>query len=260
VALENLVATESGLGLIYSALKLLAAHYELDDVVVVLESHRGSASTQIFRLHGKVIDGDFVVRFGDIPGLYSPLVTVSLEDRDAIMEACERALSHHQARIVASQEIGDESDSLSPVRESRPEAIFSSARSKRSVAPSTSQSERLSYRHRVFLSRVLTLVDLANLAMTVFGTHGPVRFTLGLILGLFIPGWSVVGFLNLRNAALEFALSMASSLAIILIAAQSMTLINFWHLGAFEDFVCCACLIPLVRLSGYRMQRTKGVR
>jgi hypothetical protein len=249
MALENLAATESGLGLVYSALTLLAAHYELDDAVLVLENYRDSARTQIFRLHGKVIDSGFVMRFGDVPGLYSTPQTVSPEDTEALMRASERALSSRKARITADQE----SNELAPSP-----SVRQSWRA-RSLDPSAAPAERVAQSRRVFVSGVLVIVDLANLVMTVTGTHGPVRFTLGLTLGLFIPGWSIVGFLNLRNAALEFALSMGSSLAILLIAAQTMTLINFWHLGAFEDFVCCVCLIPLARLSN-QFQRTNRLR
>jgi hypothetical protein len=257
--LAELTTTEYGLGFIYSALALLAEKYGLNDVVLVLKNETGGAGTQIFRLNGKIIDSDFVLRFGDVPGLYCKPREVALADRDALLDACKRALPHPQSRVVATRESDEDAlESSSDSDRFRSPRYLRASRFGEVLAKPVSDSETSAQSYRAFLSRVLVAVDLANIVMTLIGAHGPIRFTFGLILGLFIPGWSVIGSLKLRNFALEFCLSMASSLAIILIAAQTMTLLNFWHLGAFEVFVCCVCLIPLVRLSDYQPFQNRG--
>jgi hypothetical protein len=76
--------------------------------------------------------------------------------------------------------------------------------------------------------------------------HGSVRFVFGLVLGIAIPGWSIVGLLRLRYAALEIGLTMATSFALIMVSAQILITAHLWHLVAFEEFICMLCLPSLL--------------
>jgi uncharacterized membrane protein len=122
-------------------------------------------------------------------------------------------------------------------------------------ASDASPSPRYRVDPRRFLSRLLVVVDVATFVMTVSNIQGPSRFFLGLILGIAIPGWSVVGLLRLRNGALEVGLTMATSLSLIMISAQILMTANLWHLIAFEKFTCVACLPSLLWQSGLRPRR-----
>jgi hypothetical protein len=92
---------------------------------------------------------------------------------------------------------------------------------------------------------VLLLVDLAALGVTVGGVHGSVRFILGVTLGLVVPGWSVVGWLKLDNAALEFALTVGTSLALLTLTAQILVTVHVWHLFGIQVATCLICLPSL---------------
>jgi hypothetical protein len=117
-----------------------------------------------------------------------------------------------------------------------------------------------SFAPREIVSLLLVVVDLVTLAMTIANTHGPVRFVLGLILGLVIPGWSVVGLIKLRNAALEVGLSLAASLAMLTITAQVLMALNLWHPIALEEVICVLCLPSLLWQSGWHVRRVGGER
>jgi uncharacterized membrane protein len=97
----------------------------------------------------------------------------------------------------------------------------------------------------VRISKVLLIIDILNFSLTVAQVAGPTRFILGLILVIVIPGWSLVGLLKLRRAGLEFSLSMAVSLALLMIIAQILMTFHLWHLGALELVVCLLCLPSL---------------
>jgi uncharacterized membrane protein len=99
---------------------------------------------------------------------------------------------------------------------------------------------------RSMASTVLVLVDLTALGATVADNHGPVRFIFGIILGLVVPGWSIVGLLKLGNAALEFSLSVGVSLALMMVTAQILITLNAWHLSGLEIATCLACLPSLL--------------
>ncbi len=109
----------------------------------------------------------------------------------------------------------------------------------------TSRARRV----RAQISLALLVVDLMNLGLTLASVHGPIRFALGLVLGLFIPGWTIVGRLRLSNVPLEIGLTIAVSLALLMIGAQILITTHLWHLGGFEDAVCLACLPLLAWLS-----------
>jgi hypothetical protein len=116
--------------------------------------------------------------------------------------------------------------------------------------------EEIVHRPRILVTLALLVVDLAALVLSVAGVHGPARFVAGLILGLCVPGWSIVGFLRLASPALEIGLSVATSLALLLVAAQILISVHEWHLVALEVVVCLVCAVALV--AQLRMATTHG--
>lgn len=106
------------------------------------------------------------------------------------------------------------------------------------------------------LSTFLLWVDVLVLVMTFAGMHGPVRLIFGLVFGLLIPGWSIVGPLGLGNGALAFGLTVAVSFALLMVCAQLLMAFHAWHLVALEEVTGLACLPSLVRQSKDR-QRTR---
>jgi len=100
--------------------------------------------------------------------------------------------------------------------------------------------------NRRTLSLVLVVVDLVLLMMTFAHVTGPARLVLGLVLGAFIPGWSIVGLLKLGHAALEVSLAVAMSFVLLMLSAQVLITVHQWHLQGFEEVVCLLCLPSLV--------------
>ncbi len=103
---------------------------------------------------------------------------------------------------------------------------------------------------RVAISASLLVVDLLLLVMALSHTLGPWRLVLGLVFALSAPGWSLVGLVHLRSGALETGLSVAVSLAVIMVCAQVMMTIHLWHPVALEELMCTACVPSLVLQSG----------
>ena len=110
-------------------------------------------------------------------------------------------------------------------------------------------------RARATVSISLLLADLVVLIMTVESLHGPVRLVLGVILGLVVPGWSVVGLLHLENASLEVGLTVAVSLASCMVVAQVLLALDAWHLVVFQEVMCVLCLPSLTWQSHLRPRR-----
>jgi hypothetical protein len=81
--------------------------------------------------------------------------------------------------------------------------------------------------------------------MTAAGIHGPIRFVFGLILGVVIPGWCIVGPLKIGNVPLEIGLTVAVSLSLLMVIAQLLMTFNLWHLGGLEEVTCVLCLPSL---------------
>ena len=106
------------------------------------------------------------------------------------------------------------------------------------------------------LSMFLFWVDVVVVLMAFAGLHGPLRLILGLVLGLLIPGWSIVGPLGLGNGALAFGLTVAVSFALLMVCAQLLMAFHAWHLVALEEVTGLACLPSLLRQSKDR-QRTR---
>jgi uncharacterized membrane protein len=101
----------------------------------------------------------------------------------------------------------------------------------------------------------LLVADLVVLIMTIESLHGPLRLVLGLVLGLVVPGWSVVGLLGLENAALEVGLTVAVSLASCMVVAQVLLTVHAWHLGVFQEVTCVLCLPSLIWQAHLRPRR-----
>jgi hypothetical protein len=99
---------------------------------------------------------------------------------------------------------------------------------------------------RAIISTVLVLIDVATFVMATTDIHGPGRFYCGLVVGLAIPGWSVVGLFKLKNAALEVGLTLATSLSMIMILAQIMMTVHLWHPILLQELLCVVCLPSLV--------------
>jgi hypothetical protein len=106
------------------------------------------------------------------------------------------------------------------------------------------RTPRLSWRRT--LSMALVVVDVAVFVLAITHVHGPARLVLGLVLGMFIPGWSVVGLLKLGHAALEVSLAVAMSFVLLMLAAQVLMTVHQWHLQGLEEVVCVLCLPSLL--------------
>jgi hypothetical protein len=255
-SLDELAVSRTGLRFVYGALAILAKHFGLRDAVVVLEGE-GNA-TQIFRLGGKAVSRTFASQSGMSPGVYCDPPVVGAEEFQEIMIACQRALTQSRTPRATHTEPTEE-PSVGPSHDRVAVATVMERRSRfmRQITNASDASPSPRYRvdPRRFLSRLLVVVDVATFVMTVSNIQGPSRFFLGLILGIAIPGWSVVGLLRLRNGALEVGLTMATSLSLIMISAQILMTANLWHLIAFEKFTCVACLPSLLWQSGLRPRR-----
>jgi uncharacterized membrane protein len=96
------------------------------------------------------------------------------------------------------------------------------------------------------ISMALVAVDVTVLILTLSHVHGPLRLVVGLILGAFIPGWSLIGPFKLADAALEVSLSVAMSLALLMLTAQVLMTVHEWHLLVLEEVTCVVCLPSLI--------------
>jgi hypothetical protein len=258
-ALDELSASESGLGFIYSALALLVERFELIDVVIVLEDQ--SVGTQIFRFGGKAVSRNFAARLGVVPGVYCNPHVVDVSDLEVVRAACQRELLLHQTRFVEVQEtrarIDDSRDEVTTPDTVVERIVENSERLhvSKHIVSRVFVTHSLERNARGRFSVLLAVADVATLLFAATNVGGPVRFFLGLILGIFIPGWSVVGLIKLKNAALEVGLTMATSLTILMLCAQLLITAGFWHLALFEDFTCIVCFPSLLWQSGVRLRR-----
>jgi len=100
--LDELSASELGIGFIYSVLDLLALRYDLSDAVVVLVHE--SFGTQSFRLGRKTVSPELVESLGGAAGVYCEPDVVPDIERDAVRTACQLALSLHLARFSAAHD------------------------------------------------------------------------------------------------------------------------------------------------------------
>jgi len=260
--LLKLADVESGIGFIYAALGFIANRYRLRDIAVVLVSN--SFGTQIFRLEGRAVNPASVGELGLHPGVYCVPDIVSKDDVDALYAACQAAYSSQYVRHNVARQSGEpESTSnhygpswiVDPSRHSDGDTLTATNRltkpSRRRVASSRGVVTR------AYFSRVLLLIDIAIFAMTVAGVHGPERLVLGLVLGVVIPGWCVIAPLKLNNPALEFGLTLAISMSLLMFAAQILITVDLWHLVALEELTAIACF-PFLLYQAIRPGRRAG--
>jgi hypothetical protein len=240
--LDRLRAGHSGMAFIYSAMDLFVAHFELSDLIVVFtDSHE---ETQIFRWGAKPISPDRISLVDAAPGVYCYPLLNDAADVDLLFEMCQQVFADLLARGGASS--NDKSlDSLRGEEPSRADESDGSANFG-AEDPQVAGSQFGVETWRVFTSKLFVYIAVANIVLALLNVAGSVRFVLGLILGLAIPGWSVVGLIHLRDTALEIALSIAASIAIVMMGAQLLITVHWWHLEAFEIFLCLACLPSLV--------------
>jgi diguanylate cyclase (GGDEF)-like protein len=97
--LDQLSASEFGIGFVYSVLTLLAQHYQLSDAVVVIGDE--SLGTQAFRLDRKNVGGDSPAT---VPGVYSEPDVVPGVVKDVVRSVSQLALSLHVARHGAAHD------------------------------------------------------------------------------------------------------------------------------------------------------------
>ena len=105
------------------------------------------------------------------------------------------------------------------------------------IGGATSRGDRPARRT---LTALLLVIDAMVLVLTIFQVHGTLRYTVALIFGLTVPGWSVVGFLKIKDVALLVSLTFAASLAGELVLGEIM-LARWWHLQLFEMMLCAVC-------------------
>jgi hypothetical protein len=247
LVLRELAERESGVGFIYSSLKLLAQRYGLNDVAVVLVS--SSVSTRVFRLDGRDTDTNVVAALGTNPGVYCLPDIVPQSELEAIYSTCQEAYSYRFVRNVPSVDKLDTYDLSTlnsalftePVLDAAPlENVTSAVRRVRPVSQKESSARARSA--RINISRILVLIDVVLFVLTAAGIHGPLRLVCGLVLGVVIPGWCIVAPLKLDNPPLELGLTLTVSLSLFILLAQILETLNLWHLVAFEEITCAVCL------------------
>jgi hypothetical protein len=105
----------------------------------------------------------------------------------------------------------------------------------------TTSTQRRDVTGRMAISGLLLAIDIAVLVMTLEHVRGPARFCGGLVLGLVLPGWSIIGLLHLRRIPLEFGLTIATSLALFTVVAQLLITFHSWELTTVEVVACAVC-------------------
>jgi hypothetical protein len=244
-SLEELKDREKGLSFVYGALDLISGRHELTDAVVVLVNE--SLGTQIFRLGGKRVPTWSADRLA--PGLYCWPDSVPSAERELVYRACQQAFSEHVLRRSAATERSG-SGARSGPHELHPSSPLEGLDASSGVTDEIEDATGVSARG--LISRALLFIDVAAFFTSVADGHGVLRYVLGLVLGVVIPGWSVVGLLKLNNAALEFALTVAASLAMVMVAAQILITVHLWHPIVLEELTCLLCAPALLLQSQVR--------
>jgi hypothetical protein len=252
LVLDRLRTSQSGVAFIYGAIEIVVTRLGLRDMVVVL--HDGREGNQIFRYAGKPISPDRTHLVHAPPGVYCDPELVDEPEVALLFERCRREFDNLRSvgdaatgvisyrRFRAAPEIIP----LEVTDDDQPDEEFDDVVEVTEAAPPDS------FISRVVTSRAFVVVVVLNLFFDALNLTGSLRFLFGLVLGVAIPGWSFVGLLNLRNVALEISLTIAASLSTILVSAQLLITLHFWHLGLFEAVLCCACLPSLLFQSRWR--------
>jgi len=234
-------------GFIYEAIALLAARHSLSDVVIVIDDEK--VGIQAFRLGGRAVGPDQAGVLSQGPGVYCSPSTVPDVDKRILLEAC-------QSELVRLRTFEPRTDPPQPPAHRSRESALPLSR-----APHLGPLQRFTIAEgdddwrdeprrggahsRRSFSRFLVFVDVLSLVLALMNIHGSLRFLFGLILGVAVPGWSIVGLLRLRNTALEIGLTLATSFSILLISAQILMTAHLWHLVGFEMLLCLVCLPSL---------------
>jgi hypothetical protein len=252
LVLDRLRASQSGVAFIYGAIEIVVTRLGLRDIVVVL--HDGRDGNQIFRYAGKPISPDRTLLIHSPPGVYCDPELVGDPEIATLFERCRREFDNLRS-------VGDAATGVISYRRFRaapeilPLEVTDDYEFEEVVDDVVEVNEAVpsdSVISRVVTSRALVVVVVVNLLFDALNLSGSLRFLFGLLLGVAIPGWSIVGLLNLRNVALEISLTIAASLSTILVSAQLLITIHFWQLGLFEAVLCCACLPSLLFQSRWR--------
>jgi hypothetical protein len=242
--LEKLRLSTSGVAFIYASMSVFVSRFEMRDVVVVLDD--GHEGTQLFRYEGKAITARQKSLIHSPPGAYSDPPTASPSDLNLLFERCRNEFERLRA-------VGDASTGVLPFRRFRAPnddlPVEGLRESPLDTAPDAYEIEQQrdpapgGEFARVVVSRIFVFIAVMNILFAAIDWTGPVRYLFGLALGVAIPGWAIVGRLNLRYAALELGLSIATSLALLIVCAQVLITIHFWHLTAF-DIVLSVAVLP----------------
>lgn len=245
--LDRLRLETSGVAFIYASMSVFVSRFEMRDVVVVLSD--GRQGTQLFRYEGKAITARQKALINAPPGVYSDPPTASANDSDLLFERCRIEFDDLRA-------VGDASTGVLPFRRFRvrPDVIPVDLPIDSSATTATEQHASEQEREvdprgefvRVAVSRCFVYVTVLNILFAAIDWTGPVRYLFGLALGVAIPGWAIVGRFHLHDAALEIGLSIASSVALLIISAQVLITIHFWHLTAYDIVLSLAVLPSLL--------------
>ncbi len=261
LVLDRLRASQSGVAFIYGAMEVVVARLGLRDLVIVM--HDGREGNQIFRYAGKPISPDRTHLVLAPEGVYCEPEEEENAEVDVLFERCRRefdslrsvgdaatgVISYRQFRAAPATLSLDDQGPYPPAFESDEGDEVDEP------VPSDAKIDRL------LTSRAFVIVVVVNLLFDSLGVTGTWRFLFGLLFGVAIPGWSLVGLMKLRNVALEISLSIAASLAIILVSAQLLITLHFWHLGLYEAVLCFVCLPSLLAQSRWRRSdRRSGPR
>lgn len=99
---------------------------------------------------------------------------------------------------------------------------------------------------RSSVAGLLLIIDLTSLVLAVSNVHNPVRFVTGLLLGVVVLGWSVVGLLPLDDVALLIGLSVAVSLSLLMLIVQALMALGAWHLAGLQIAISILCVPSLL--------------
>jgi hypothetical protein len=243
--LDRLRLSESGVAFIYTSMSVFVSRFQMRDVVVVLDD--GQGGTQLFRYEGKAISASQKSLIRSPPGAYSDPPTVPQDDLDLLFERCR--IEFESLRAVGDASTGvlrfrrfrapidvDTVDNLSPPLTS---ADDNESEGKRDSEPDGEFA-------RVAVSRLFVFISVMNILFAAIDWTGPIRYLFGLALGVAMPGWAIIGRFKLHNAALEVGLSIATSIALLIVSAQALITIHFWHLTAYDIVLSIAVLPSLL--------------
>jgi hypothetical protein len=246
--LDNL--SETGVAFIYASMAVFVSRFEMRDVVVVLDD--GHQGTQLFRYEGKAISARQNFLIHSPPGAYSDPPTASQGELDLLYERCrdefERLRTTDDAATSAPPfrrfRVPGEVDPVDQLSDSALTATPDEYEFEQ-----TRDSEPSGAFARVMVSRLFVIVTVMNILFAAIDWTSSVRYLFGLALGVAIPGWAIVGRLKLRDAALEVGLSVATSVAILIVSAQLLITAHLWHLTAYDIVLSLAVLPSLLHQS-----------